>query len=47
MTYRSADGWIKTFWCVQVGEESSYEYQPPDLEELARHYQVVYFPEMT
>lgn len=46
MTYRLADGWIKTYWCVQVDGESYYQYKPPDREELARHYNLVYFPDM-
>lgn len=44
MSYRSADGWLKTVWCVHVDGESYYEYGPPNLELLAREYHLVFFP---
>jgi hypothetical protein len=46
MGYRSADGWLKTFWCVQVDGESSYQYETPNWEELSSRYDLVYFPDM-
>lgn len=45
MTYKSADGRLRTIWCVEIDGVSSYETKPPDLDELARHYQLVLYPE--
>jgi hypothetical protein len=44
MTYKSADGWLRTFWCVRIDGESQYQYEPPKLEQLSRKYHLIYFP---
>ncbi|KAK4031940.1 hypothetical protein C8A01DRAFT_41619 [Parachaetomium inaequale] len=46
LTYRSANGLFKLFWCVQVDGESYYQHQPPNLEDLSRRYHLVYFPDL-
>ncbi|KAK3298493.1 uncharacterized protein B0H64DRAFT_370967 [Chaetomium fimeti] len=46
LTYRTANGWLKVFWCVQIDGESNYIDQPPDLQELSRRYHLVYFPDL-
>ncbi|KAH6628403.1 hypothetical protein F5144DRAFT_549712 [Chaetomium tenue] len=38
LTYRTANGWFKVFWCVQIDGESHYLDRPPDLQELSRRY---------
>jgi hypothetical protein len=45
MTYRSADGRFKMFWCLQVDGKSFYQYLPPNIEELSQYYEVVCFQE--
>ncbi|KAH6630393.1 hypothetical protein B0J18DRAFT_100815 [Chaetomium sp. MPI-SDFR-AT-0129] len=42
---RCVHGYFKVIWCVQIEGQSHYQYQPPNLEELARHYHLLYFPD--